>query len=285
MVGIPPYSDADILETIRDGLIVRFVQVAAGALFAHDVLLSLDVEFKYIWAALNPRKRPIKIAAVAFNLMYLVQRYLPLWDRIILDTYYILGPSDTKTCEITYKMSAWSTIMGILLSEFILVMRIWAVWLNKPSVRAMLVALKLACLIPALLFFLKFVGGIQCPQLPISGMVNLPGCFCSAKNKDLYGMRRLKFFEACFVLMAIPGFKAYQRGGRSNLMKVVYQDGEPKITMDSTAALKITPCSGVIYYASIFSEANFRLKGYQKLSTLSSGVVGQRCGHSPTAGD
>ncbi|KAG7091648.1 hypothetical protein E1B28_010669 [Marasmius oreades] len=233
-VQITPDVDT-VLEAVRDGLFVRFAQVAAGTLFAYDVLLNLNVEFKYVWAALNPRNRPVKISSVVFNLMYLVQRYLPLWDRIIMDTYYILGPSDTKSCEITYEMSAWSTIIGIHLSEFILAMRIWAVWVNKPSVMVMLVTLAASVSIPALLFFVRFVRGIQCRELHMLSMLKPQGCFCSSKNKDLYvSWSMLMVINTVgFILMAIPGLKAYRRGGRSNLMKVVYQDG-------------------VIYYASIF---------------------------------
>ncbi|KAG7091669.1 hypothetical protein E1B28_010688 [Marasmius oreades] len=235
MVDIHP--DVDAFETIPDELFVRFIQVAAGAIFAYDVLLNLDVEIDYVWAALNPRKRPMKRATV-LNLIYLVQRYLPLWDRIILDTYYILGPSDTESCATIYKMSAWSTIIGIHLSEYILAMRIWAVWLNIPSVLVVLVALALPCSIPSLVFFVKFVGGIQCPEFHMPGTLQFRGCFCSTENKDLYKswIMLMVFDTVGFILMAIPGFTAYRGGGRSNLVKVVYRDG-------------------VMYYAALFTAS------------------------------
>ncbi|KAG7086935.1 hypothetical protein E1B28_002851 [Marasmius oreades] len=170
-----------------------------------------------------------------FNLLYLVQRYLPLWDRVILDTYYMLGPSNAKSCEVTLKMSAWITIIGIHISQCLLALRIWAVWLNSPSVLVMLIALALSCSIPAVFFFVRFVRGIHCPELYIPGTVPLQGCFCSTENKDLYLSWSMLMVNntAAFIITSIPGIKAYRTGGRSNLVKVIYQDG-------------------VIYYASMF---------------------------------
>ncbi|KAG7086927.1 hypothetical protein E1B28_002843 [Marasmius oreades] len=232
MAEIPP---VDTLEPIRDGLFVRFAQVAAGTLFVYDVLLNLDVELRHVWAALSLRRqRPIRVAPMMFNLLYVVQRYLPLWDRVILDTYYMLGPSNTNTCETTYKMSARGAIIGIILSECLLAMRIRAVWLNSPCVTAMLVVLALSCSIPGVFFFVRFARGIHCPELYKPGTATLQGCYCLMENKDLYlsWIVLMVVNIAGFIMMAIPGIKAYRRVDRSNLAKVVYQDG-------------------VIYYASI----------------------------------
>ncbi|KAG7086929.1 hypothetical protein E1B28_002845 [Marasmius oreades] len=247
MVGIPP---VDALETIRDGLFIRFAEVAAGTLFVYDVLLNLDLELKYVWAALGlslRRQRPIKIAPTMFNILYLVQRYLPLWDRLILDMYYMLGPSEANSCETTYKMSAWIMIIGVDLSECILGLRIWAVWLNSPFVLVMLVALTLSCAIPAIFFFVRFVRGIHCQFLyeeyflqshtHVSGYVrsrilyarhgttSRMFLFGGSEQGPLPDLERLKVVTAGFIMMAIPGIKAYRRGGRSNLVKVIYQDG------------------------------------------------------------
>ncbi|KAG7091649.1 hypothetical protein E1B28_010670 [Marasmius oreades] len=170
----------DVLERIRDELFLRFARVVAGPLCTYDILLNLDVEIKYVWAALNPRNRSIKIGPVVFNLVYLAQRYLPLWDRFILATYDSLGPSDTKTCVVTYKMSAWNTVIGLVLSECILATRIWAIWADKPSVRVVLVGLALICSISAVLFFVRFVTGVQCQFLSskhfLRAVTHIPRC-------------------------------------------------------------------------------------------------------------
>ncbi|KAG7091667.1 hypothetical protein E1B28_010687 [Marasmius oreades] len=236
MVEISP--DVDVLETLKHEMLVRNFNAAAGALFAYDVLINLDVELKYIWAAMNIRKRPINTATVIFNLMYLAQRYLPLLDRVILDQYFMLGASNTRACFITYTLSAWSSILGILLSELILAVRIWAVWARKPSIGIILIVLSLGCSVPATFFFARFVGGIQYPELNIQtgpGSAQLRRCFYSMKNKDIYVCWIVLMVYDCasFILMSIPGFRAYRTGGSSNLLKVVYRDG-------------------VIYYAFIF---------------------------------
>ena len=60
---------------------------AASTLFVYDVLLHLDVEIKYIWAYLDPRKFPIKRAQFLFSLLYLAQRYSPMLDMIGFELY------------------------------------------------------------------------------------------------------------------------------------------------------------------------------------------------------
>ncbi|KAF9258630.1 hypothetical protein L218DRAFT_1004777 [Marasmius fiardii PR-910] len=129
---------------------------AGGALFAYDVLINLGDELNYVWAALEPRRRPIKWATVLFNLIYLAQRYMPLLDRVILDQYFMLGAPNARACVITYTLSAWCSILGILLSELILALRIWAVWARKPSIGIILVVLSLGCSVPATVFFAFF---------------------------------------------------------------------------------------------------------------------------------
>ncbi|KAG7091687.1 hypothetical protein E1B28_010706 [Marasmius oreades] len=226
MVEIP--SDVDIVAALQHEVLVRYFFAAGEALFIYDVLLNFDVELEYIWAVLSPRKRPVKVKTVLFSLMYLVQRYLPLLDQIILNQYFISGASTKRACTITYATSAWGSIAGISISEVILVLRIWAVWAWKPLIGVMIVVSSVAGGIPALFFLSKFVRGVQYPVIDIPGVSEqLQRCFYMATNKEIVVPWILLMLAdmAGFILMAIPGISAYRSGGSSSFVKVVYRDG------------------------------------------------------------
>ncbi|KAG7091409.1 hypothetical protein E1B28_010446 [Marasmius oreades] len=231
MAEIPP--GVDLLETLEHETLVYYVVVAGGVLFVYDILINLDIEIECIWGTLDLRKR--KRGFVIFNLLYLAQRYLPLLDQVILDQYILLGATNSRKCEIGFTLSAWCSVVGVLLSELILVLRIWGVWAMKPSIAVILVALALGCSVPTVIFFERFLKGLQYPELDMPGLVQLRRCLILVRNKDVYVCWILLMIidGAGFILMAIPGVKAYRSGGNSNLIRAVYRDG-------------------VIYYALIF---------------------------------
>ncbi|KAL0057552.1 hypothetical protein AAF712_015806, partial [Marasmius tenuissimus] len=82
---IPP--EVDLAMTFEHEMLVRYFNAAGGVLWLYDAFLNLDLELRYIWASMNPRKSPVRLTGAGFNLLYLVQRYLPLFDRVVLDLY------------------------------------------------------------------------------------------------------------------------------------------------------------------------------------------------------
>ncbi|KAF9256797.1 hypothetical protein L218DRAFT_949698 [Marasmius fiardii PR-910] len=239
MAGIPP--NINLIETFQHEELIRYFTVAAAALVSYDVLINLDVEVKYIWATFHPRNRPVKLGSMIFNSMYLVQRYLPLFDRVLLDQY-------------------WTAVVGILLSELILALRIWAVWGRRTSIGVILLIMLIGGSIVAMVFIERFVRGID----------------CFMKNRDIYvcwmmlmiydsgtkgclrrDYKETDIIEASFlVLMGIPGFWAcksldvfiasVRKGGSSQLMKVIYRDA---VTLINIFIIFILPSDLIIVIA------------------------------------
>ncbi|KAF9255029.1 hypothetical protein L218DRAFT_951085 [Marasmius fiardii PR-910] len=99
MAGIP--SDVNVLEMLEHKWFAHLLTVVAVGLSTYDILINLDVEIKYIWArlwtfipaAFDPTKRPT------------LQRYMPLMDRVVFDSYVISGAPDTRACLISNTLS------------------------------------------------------------------------------------------------------------------------------------------------------------------------------------
>ncbi|KAF9258629.1 hypothetical protein L218DRAFT_1004776 [Marasmius fiardii PR-910] len=260
MAGIP--SDVNVLETLEHEWCTRrygtsryalyddstliadafsfSLLVGVGGLFTFDVLINLDVEMEYIWiplwtficAAVDPKKRPtLKLGSLLFDLMYLAQRYMPFIDRVILDSYRAISFGVLNRDYANLRMGVGGSILGIYLSELLLVLRIWAVWERTSNVGMILLVFALVCSVAAAIFFERFLEGIQCYELQIAPPAqNMGRCFCVIGNKDIYVCW---VFLMVYNFMAIPAFRVFRRGGNSHLLKVVCRDG-------------------VLYYALIF---------------------------------
>ncbi|KAF9258632.1 hypothetical protein L218DRAFT_948217 [Marasmius fiardii PR-910] len=217
-------SDVQVLETLEHQMLVRYFLATGGALFVYDVLINLDVEIEHILGALDFRKQPTQKAAVMFNLLYLLQRYLPLLDQVILDPYFLLAIPDTRVSLILgYTVfgngdRTFRTRVLMLPRIVILTLRVWAVWGKKPSFILMLTPFAVAGSITAMVFIVRFVEGIEFPELDIPVPVALRSCLNLIGNRDIL---------VCWILLMV--YDSDRIGGRSNLLKVVYRDVRAEI--------------------------------------------------------
>ncbi|KAJ3999416.1 hypothetical protein F5050DRAFT_969487 [Lentinula boryana] len=90
--------------------------VSCAALLVYDYCLTLDLERKFVWS------KPCKWS----NVLYLVQRYLPLVDTVILFTISTFS-SNTGHCDSIFDASLWLHFVGTSLSEMLLSMRVYAI--------------------------------------------------------------------------------------------------------------------------------------------------------------
>ncbi|KAJ8093970.1 hypothetical protein PM082_009855 [Marasmius tenuissimus] len=230
-------SDAAAFEklvvTLSHGLITTHFNVAASCLFVYDFLLNFDLEYTHIWK--SPRS--------LFKILFLVQRYLPFIDTVVFVQYYIAESTSHRPCIIIYNVATWSSICGIVLSEIVLAYRLWAVWYRNRPVITGLCIFFLLCWVPSLVLFGKFIAGIK--YISNRGLLSHhKGCLFGPSNNFifLFWVLMMVYDTGTFIMMLIPGIRAYRTGGLPKLLRAVY-------------------CEGVIYYAfiSIVSVTNFVL--------------------------
>ncbi|KAF9259279.1 hypothetical protein L218DRAFT_947689 [Marasmius fiardii PR-910] len=196
----------------------RLSSAAGAAVFAYDVLIHLDVELQYIWVATaNPRQQPNKRATMMFNLLYLVQRYIPLLGQIILP-HSIMG-TNSGVCTFALTLSSWCAFVGLLLSELMLSLRTWAVWGRKPLMAVIYVAVTLGCTIIAVVFIGRFIKGVDNPSDPELHAPHRSG----DQNCSGYLTTNSSIYAKVWILVVI--YDTDQSGGSSKLAIVVYRDG------------------------------------------------------------
>ncbi|KAF9255807.1 hypothetical protein L218DRAFT_831117, partial [Marasmius fiardii PR-910] len=143
-------------------------------LLVYELILTLHLEIEFIWR----RKWSF------LTILYILQRYLPLFDTAFLAIHHSFAPNLTiQYCTLNYKMSGWSSITGFVLSQVILALRIWAVWETSIPVALGLITFFLACWIPCLILFSKFLKTLKFAILPIP---NFRGCFITEGSHIIY---------------------------------------------------------------------------------------------------
>ncbi|KAG7089126.1 hypothetical protein E1B28_010834 [Marasmius oreades] len=203
--------------------IVAHIDVFSTTLLVYEVIVNLPVEIELIWM-----RRWSFLTG-----LYILQRYLPFFDTAVMVLHHQFGENlSTRYCTINYNVGGWSFIIGIVLSEIVLTLRVWAVWKRSIPVAIGLVVFFLACWVPCYVLFAQFLSATEFAILPLP---NFRGCFIAGGSHILYlcWVLMMVYDTGTLVMILIPGVAAYRRGGRSELVRTVYQDG-------------------VIYYAFIF---------------------------------
>ncbi|TFK62653.1 hypothetical protein BDN72DRAFT_848440 [Pluteus cervinus] len=227
-------DDSILVSAVR---INQYLTVASSALYLYDLLLTLDLEVDLLWPA---KWTPLKV-------IYLLQRYLPLINLAIVialnckfldmriqikssDSVFFLtgqfgGVLNPQTCEILFRFSAWSFLVGMTFSEGILMLRTLALWGNSRKFRIALILFSLCCMIPVYLILGLYYRTLTFYSIPSPGM----HCFATGQSRLVYlfWVFLTVYDTGIIILTAIPGFRAYRSQAirHSTLTQVLYRDG------------------------------------------------------------
>ncbi|KAJ6474381.1 hypothetical protein C8R45DRAFT_386080 [Mycena sanguinolenta] len=103
----------------------------------YDWICTLDQEITHVWS------RPLSTGAVLFAL----NRYSPFIDISIGVSAWLENLS-SQQCLTLYTIYSWFSVLGIFLSEVILMLRTWALWERRRLVLISLIILAACTLVP-----------------------------------------------------------------------------------------------------------------------------------------
>ncbi|CAA7263751.1 unnamed protein product [Cyclocybe aegerita] len=195
---------------------IKMVNVAAFTLFSYDYLLTLGMEVKHVWPG---AWTPVKI-------VYLLQRYLPFIDTLLLEAQISFAQNLTlKTCTILSNVGRSMVFVGLASSEILLAIRVWAVWNKNELLSIFLPVAFAACFLPHIPILYFFLTSIQFGVAPWP----LFGCFAVSANPIIFVnfVLLLVWDTLVLILMLIPAYKAYHDRGYSALYHIIYSQGKP----------------------------------------------------------
>ncbi|KAF9255471.1 hypothetical protein L218DRAFT_336282 [Marasmius fiardii PR-910] len=233
--------DASALtKALSHGRLVSYMDVMNTTLLIYDVILNLPLEIEHIWTK----------QWGFLTVLYIIQRYLPFFDTAGVALHLHFGANlSPEFCTSGYKIAGWSFIGGVMLSEILLTLRVWAVWRRRILVGLGLVLFFLACWVPGSYYLAQFLNATKFATIPFP-IPHFRGCFISGGSIILYlcWVLWMVYDTGTLIMMLIPGISAYRKGGRSELIKTVYRDG-------------------VIYYAFVFLVSTINVVSVLRLSS------------------
>ncbi|KAJ6450794.1 hypothetical protein C8R45DRAFT_1042794 [Mycena sanguinolenta] len=183
--------------------------LSCATILIYDWLCTLDQEITHVWL------RPLSPGTALFAL----NRYAPFIDiSVALSAkFQRISPED---CLTRNTIVAWFTVLGIFLSEVILMLRTWALWERSRSVLVWLIILGACALIPT----------IAVTELEIRSLLYIPttgvGCTVGkARAIIIVAYILVLLLETTIVILtAVKAFR-HLRYSREPWLIRLYRDG------------------------------------------------------------
>ncbi|KAJ8697750.1 hypothetical protein PTI98_004523 [Pleurotus ostreatus] len=149
--------------------------------------------------------------------------------------YYDVGNGSKDTCHLLFKITNWMILVGVVIAELIMLIRVWALWRRSRTVGAILIVAFVVSIIIAAVIFSKFIDKRLFLQLNTLAS-NLHGCFTIRQTPVYYqGYLLLMAYETLIAGLMLAKGAFYLRHGSSSYITRFYKDG-------------------VVYYAALLSE-------------------------------
>ncbi|KAL5536228.1 hypothetical protein ACEPAF_49 [Sanghuangporus sanghuang] len=201
-----------LLTGVRDALTARYLIVATVAFQTYDYLTSLDEEIRFIWTS--------KIGVR--HLHFFLNRYAP-FATSFLGLYYVVLKGDLKArLQVWFRIS-FTTIIGMLIAELTVFLRVDAVWGHKLFIRILL-GLSFLCSCTVILYF----ASIHIEKNHVLQLHYMSGCLYVHDDRMIW--IALLAYTLCelgivaIVLLLTKAFLGF-RLDNSPVMKNLYQDG------------------------------------------------------------
>ncbi|KAF9259424.1 hypothetical protein L218DRAFT_874780, partial [Marasmius fiardii PR-910] len=161
------------------------VKVFDATLLVYDILLNLGLEIELIWTR----------EWSWLTVLYIIQHYLPFFDTVGWSLHHHFGQNlSTRPLSLglqhrvvyvyhTSPVYAGSDAIGIVLSEILLTVRVWAVWKRSTLVGIGLILFFLACWESFLALLGTFLSAMEFATLPLP---NFRGCFISGGTHIIF---------------------------------------------------------------------------------------------------
>ncbi|KDR86026.1 hypothetical protein GALMADRAFT_235231 [Galerina marginata CBS 339.88] len=128
----------DVLFNLRGIQTARYARLASNAIIFYDQLITLDLEVNSIW----------KSRWTFAKILFLVNRYYGLASAIF-NTYAFFAPrfSDKASviCVEFYLWEGWTGLVGCMLADMILQMRIYALYTKNKRVTSLMMGFFVVC--------------------------------------------------------------------------------------------------------------------------------------------
>ncbi|KAH7910496.1 hypothetical protein BJ138DRAFT_101590 [Hygrophoropsis aurantiaca] len=114
--------------------IVMYCRLAPVALWGFEYLLTLDDEIRTMWM-------PCSRCWTRFHFLFVITRYLPIVSLVCLVSETLLTNLTVQTCWPLYEVGGWTSIIVMIATETLLLMRTLTMWYDNTKVKRILISI------------------------------------------------------------------------------------------------------------------------------------------------
>jgi len=203
-----------ILSQLRDTVVVKYVAFLSVVIMIHDYFLTLPDEVRLIW--------PWEWRAG--KVLYLATRYFAIVDEIGFLLFWFNSDFTADQCRMVFTTACWSLFVGIVIAQWIICMRTYALWGQSKLVLGVLLTLCLATETTSIVLMNGFINGLN---WSISPFPTISRCYVITTANKLYvDFAMIMVVEfAVLVLTFWKGVSQWKMRKNSPLIAVLYRDG------------------------------------------------------------
>jgi len=158
------------------------------------------------------------------TIIFLASRYLPFVDSgFLLFSLFASDPSNSS-CKIAFEVRSSLYFFGIWISEWILVLRTYAIWNRNKIIGTSMFSLLLAVGAVCSFYMSKTLKNTEFGRSPSSSA--LPGCFAVAGSSDVSKLFIFAFaFETVILFLTLYKLAQQRKYGNSRLLQSTTNNG------------------------------------------------------------
>ncbi|KAF4600577.1 hypothetical protein EYR38_005215 [Pleurotus pulmonarius] len=188
-------------------------------------LMRQSSGYDYILTVYDERNLVWKAKWSVGKVLFLLTRY-PTFVDVGMAVYHNIAPSiPPETCVLLYNVSGWMVIIGMIIAEIIMVIRVWALWGNSKIVGAILVVLSIIGVVVTAISYALFSGSLEfiATDTIAPGLIGcLPG---RGTNIVFIGYLVLMAYEALVMILLLLKGVQHFRHVSTRFLYAFYQDG------------------------------------------------------------
>ncbi|KAF9000847.1 hypothetical protein BDQ17DRAFT_1542986, partial [Cyathus striatus] len=212
-MDLPPQTIVVLLEHMQN---VTYFHVASLALWVFEHLITMNMEVTYIWG--SPRWSVVKV-------LYVYVRYSTYVDALLNIMVQCLPSLSSNSCKSLYYATIGFLTTGIIVTEIILTLRVWAVWKKTKTMTIILTVYFIGAVVPGLVIAALLAKSLA---FDLQDVIQIRGCLLTngriAMEATIWGLI-LAYDTVMMLLLLPPAYNAFRSGGRSTLANVVIRDG------------------------------------------------------------
>ncbi|KLO19409.1 hypothetical protein SCHPADRAFT_75928 [Schizopora paradoxa] len=205
---------APILSQLNDAMLVKYANFISVSILVYDVLITMPDEIRLIW----PWEWRVG------KVLYLITRYSAFIDNIIFQVFWFNKHMSAESCRTLFSTGSWFLFFGIVIAQWIICMRTYALWGQKRSILVLLIVLCLATEITSIILMHKFLHDMI---WTISPFPTVTRCFVVIPSNKLYiDYGLIMIVELTIISLTVwKGFSQWKMRGNSTLLTTLYRDG------------------------------------------------------------